>query len=362
MINRLTKYIIHLDGYIVNTFYENCIKRRKGRGEPTADSVLSRIVAAQRKCYTDTMENEKKNGKRYTIQDIADAVGVTKATVSYVLNDKPGARVSEQTRSRILHVANLYNYAPNLRAKYLSAPLDNPVGLVFGGGQPWMETDYSPLIHALVRQLNAAGRQVMLFHADDLGQAEVGYPVDALVAVNLTETTIRSLSGRLFVPFILVDAFTDDSLFYAFSHDMEALRERIQAAHPGRQIVLICGPYENALYRRYLAGGLEEDFLCFYETPEQLRGFLADRVRRGFLPVYVGAAGALLAAKWGVSPQACVVADETQLPVFPETWRVYATSARKMARSVVGLLQDLTARREDSYPPTHRLFIPPAIL
>lgn len=304
------------------------------------------------------MEKNQNTKKRYTIQDIADAVGVSKATVSYVLNDKPGARVSDQTRSRILHVANLYNYAPNLRAKYLAAPLDNPVGLAFGGAQPWMETAYAPLVHALVRRLNAAGRQVMLFHADDLAAAQTNYPVDALVAVNLSQTAIRSLSGRLFVPFVLVDAFTEDSLFYAFSVDVKALRERIQAEHPGRRTVFVCGPYENALYRRYLAETVGEDNLCFYEGPGALREFL-DGAGKDCLPVFLGAAGALVAAGWGLNGAACVVADETVLPVFPKAWKVYRTSAQKMAREVVRLLEDLTGRREERYPSAHRLLVSP---
>lgn len=304
------------------------------------------------------MEKNQNTKKRYTIQDIADAVGVSKATVSYVLNDKPGARVSDQTRSRILHVANLYNYAPNLRAKYLAAPLDNPVGLAFGDTQPWMETAYAPLVHALVRQLNAAGRQVMLFHVDDLAAAQTDYPVDALVAVNLSQTAIRSLSGRLFVPFVLVDAFTEDSLFYAFSVDIRALRERIQAEHPGRRTVFVCGSYGNALYRRYLAETVGWDNLCFYEGPEALREFL-DEAGKDCLPVFFGAAGALVAAGWGLNGAACVVVDETVLPVFPKTWKVYRTSAQEMARAVVRLLEDLTNRREERYPSAHQLLVSP---
>ena len=42
-----------------------------------------------------------------TIKDIAKAANVSKATVSYVLNDKPG--VSKKTRQRILGIIKEMN-------------------------------------------------------------------------------------------------------------------------------------------------------------------------------------------------------------------------------------------------------------
>ena len=46
--------------------------------------------------------------KKYTMLDIANAANVSKATVSYVLNDKQNSRISDETRRRILQIANLY--------------------------------------------------------------------------------------------------------------------------------------------------------------------------------------------------------------------------------------------------------------
>jgi len=45
-----------------------------------------------------------------TLSDIARRVGVTKTTVSYVLNRKrSGIRISEETRQRVLSVARQLN-------------------------------------------------------------------------------------------------------------------------------------------------------------------------------------------------------------------------------------------------------------
>ena len=57
--------------------------------------------------------------KRATLSNIADQAGVSVATVSYVLNDKPGARIPEQTQNRIRHIAEELGYTPNLAAQAL---------------------------------------------------------------------------------------------------------------------------------------------------------------------------------------------------------------------------------------------------
>ena len=51
-----------------------------------------------------------------TLDDIAERAGVTKTTVSQVLSNYPKARFSDQTRKRILALAERMNYRPNFFA------------------------------------------------------------------------------------------------------------------------------------------------------------------------------------------------------------------------------------------------------
>ncbi len=64
------------------------------------------------------------------MQDIARHVGVSRAAVSFVLNDRPDARVSEATRERILRAARELGYRPNARAQALAARRSGLLGLV----------------------------------------------------------------------------------------------------------------------------------------------------------------------------------------------------------------------------------------
>ena len=66
--------------------------------------------------------------KRPTIDNIAKRAGVSTAAVSYALNGLPG--VSEDTRKRILDMADEIGWRPNIAARSLSVSRAHAVGMV----------------------------------------------------------------------------------------------------------------------------------------------------------------------------------------------------------------------------------------
>jgi LacI family transcriptional regulator len=64
-----------------------------------------------------------------TMRDIAALVGVSQATVSYVLNAHPKARISPATRQRILEAAAQLNYRPNAMARAMASGRARTIGV-----------------------------------------------------------------------------------------------------------------------------------------------------------------------------------------------------------------------------------------
>ena len=68
--------------------------------------------------------------KRSTSQDVADLAGVSRTTVSFVLNRLEGVSISEGTRERVWEAARQLNYHPNAAGRKLVSGKSNTLGLV----------------------------------------------------------------------------------------------------------------------------------------------------------------------------------------------------------------------------------------
>lgn len=62
-------------------------------------------------------EGEDIDVKRVTMQDIATEAGVSRTTVSFILNDTPHTNISEATRNRVLDVAKKLGYVRSTKQK-----------------------------------------------------------------------------------------------------------------------------------------------------------------------------------------------------------------------------------------------------
>ncbi len=68
---------------------------------------------------------------RITQREVAEEAGVSRTTVSLVLNDVPGTHISPQTRQRVLEVAQRLNYYPNAAARRLASGKTRTIALVW---------------------------------------------------------------------------------------------------------------------------------------------------------------------------------------------------------------------------------------
>ncbi|NOY76724.1 MAG: LacI family transcriptional regulator [Calditrichaeota bacterium] len=81
--------------------------------------------------------------KKISISDVAKQAGVSKATVSLVLNNKEsGIRISEKTRLKVLQAAKDLNYHPNYGARLLSTGRSCVIGVLTVNENMLFVSDY----------------------------------------------------------------------------------------------------------------------------------------------------------------------------------------------------------------------------
>ena len=94
--------------------------------------------------------------RRPKSEDVAARAGVSRTTVSFVLNDRPGASISQATRERVLAAAAELGYQPHAAARGLAAGRSHTIGLVMRQSAEQVAED--ALLAETLRGISTAAR------------------------------------------------------------------------------------------------------------------------------------------------------------------------------------------------------------
>ena len=122
-----------------------------------------------------------------TLDDLAELSGVSRATVSRVIN---GGSVSEETRRRVLEVIEGTNYRPNLAARSLASGRTGVVGVVMHVAPPVLFEDsyFVALLHGVSDVLADRASGMMLW----LGNRSKEETLDRILGTGLMDGVIVS--------------------------------------------------------------------------------------------------------------------------------------------------------------------------
>jgi len=79
--------------------------------------------------------------RQATSLDVARKAGVSRTTVSFVLNDVPGVRITDETRQRVLEAARELSYYPKAAARSLASGKTQRIGVILGVSQERLAAD-----------------------------------------------------------------------------------------------------------------------------------------------------------------------------------------------------------------------------
>ncbi len=224
-----------------------------------------------------------------TINDVAARAGVSPATVSKVLNDRPG--VSPQTRERVLQAAQELSYSPSVAARSLATSRTYNVGYIGYKYGYVLPADLRPssgapgTLEGIDEELTRRGYHLLTTWVDR--EAVKGLDVPNMVHQGRVDGLI--LNGPAFsprfilqlrnrgLPIVLVDNFLNETAIDCVLCDNEggayqAAKHLIEHGH--ERIVFLSGPadwlssHERAAgYRRALhEAGLEPHLVFMPNT------------------------------------------------------------------------------------------------
>jgi DNA-binding LacI/PurR family transcriptional regulator len=107
-------------------------------------------------------------------QDVATLAGVSRTTVSFVLNNVPGVKISEETRQRVLDAARQLDYYPTAAARSLASGKTHRIALVLGEGQKRLAADaFLPtFLQGITASIHRRGYLLVLQMAEDVPSHE----------------------------------------------------------------------------------------------------------------------------------------------------------------------------------------------
>jgi LacI family transcriptional regulator len=105
---------------------------------------------------------------RITIRNVAEAAGVSIATVSFVLNDRPGQVISAPVRKKVLAAAQRLNYAPSAAAATLARKQTTNVAIIFYRNDHLITNPfYSFVVQGAIKQAAASGFNILFSFMHD---------------------------------------------------------------------------------------------------------------------------------------------------------------------------------------------------
>ena len=148
---------------------------------------------------------------RIKIRTVAEAAGVSVTTVSLVLNNVAGARVSEQTRQRIIEAARRLGYVPNELARQMRSQRTKTLGLL---GDEVTTTPFAGrMVLGAQEAASKHGWLLMLLNSGldpELERREIAAllqgRVDGLLYTTMYHRVVRLPEQLRTVPTVLLDA------------------------------------------------------------------------------------------------------------------------------------------------------------
>lgn len=166
--------------------------------------------------------------KKTTLKDVAERAGVSKATVSYILNNsnKP---ITEETKARVKKAMEELNYVPDLGAASLTNKTSKMIGVVIPQTEPGSQlmfnnSFYSEIISSIEYYARKIGYHILISGTNvDESYIKHVYErnLDAVIAIGVYPDEFFDQFRKIGIPAVLIDSYCKDESFHNIRIDDE---------------------------------------------------------------------------------------------------------------------------------------------
>ncbi len=323
-----------------------------------------------------------------TLEEVARLVGVSRSTVSRVINNRPNVR--PETREQVLQAIRQSGYRPHPVARSLVTKCTQIIGMVIPEAVTTLFTDpfFPLLLRGATETCNAHHYQLLLsLFNDPAGREEMyqrvlchGYLDGVFVASTSPDDTLISNLLRDQIPFVSVGRHTDKRVHYVDVDNVGgarmAVEHLIRLGH--RRIAIITGRldmlhgqdrlegYRQALQARSIP--VEEDLIVegdFSESSgvmgmQRLLPASPDAVFVASDMMAIGALKALRQAGWQVPHDVALIGfdDIPAASVIEPALTTVRQPIERMGSMAVDLLLSVLENSSEEEAPAHRIILP----
>ena len=262
--------------------------------------------------------------KKATVKDVAREAGVSVATVSYIMNNRQDVKISEQTRKKVLQVANLLDYTPSFAAKSLATGRNNIIGVSYSltGHSPSRDLTLHSFINQLIEQLNRMKYDVLFI------------PVSP-VADNSPIT--RNIDG-----IIAVDMLVNDDLFYQVCTNIPVLLQKLFEKYP--DAIFVTEKYSNEAFMEFLTKDIPSQCLFVY-SPDMAHAL--PTILHNRKVIVLGAYLSLLLLPYSTPENMISLVSDSHKDMLPNVSEIIDIEADKKASLSINLLLNALDRKFD---------------
>lgn len=141
-----------------------------------AGKSMQKVTARRNAKGSSSQRSNRSSGGRITIRNVADEAGVSIATVSFVLNNRPGQVISEPVKKRVLAAAQKLNYAPSAAAATLARKQTANVAIIFYRNDLLITNPfYSFVVQGAIKQAAASEYNILFsfMHDEYMDQSDL---------------------------------------------------------------------------------------------------------------------------------------------------------------------------------------------